>query len=129
MTGLTPATAPRDSITLTGLRAVGHHGVFEHERTDGQDFVVDVTVWLDVTAAAGDDDLQRTIHYGVLAEEVVAVVQGEPVDLIETLAERIASVVLAHEAAHTTTVTVHKPQAPITVPFSDVAVSITRSRR
>ncbi|MCU1417892.1 MAG: folB [Schumannella sp.] len=117
---------PTDSITLTGLRATAHHGVFDHERADGQVFVIDAVVYLDLAAAAASDDLDRTIHYGVLAEEIVAAVESDPVDLIETVAERIARVVLAHRAATATTVTVHKPGAPITVPFEDVSVTITR---
>ena len=117
-----------DSLTLTGLRATGHHGVFDHERRDGQEFVVDVRVWLDTAAAAATDDLERTIHYGVLAEEVVAAIERDPVDLIETLAERIAAVVLAHRAAHHVEVVVHKPSAPIAVPFGDVSITITRGR-
>ena len=117
-----------DQIVLTGLRATAFHGVFENERRDGQVFVIDVTVHLDFAAAAAGDDLGQTIHYGELAEEVVSAVERDPVDLIETVAERIAAVVLAHPAAQLVTVTVHKPSAPITVPFADVAVVITRSR-
>jgi dihydroneopterin aldolase len=117
-----------DQIVLTGLRATAFHGVFENERRDGQVFVIDVTVHLDFAAAAAGDDLGQTIHYGELAEEVVSAVERDPVDLIETVAERIAAVVLARPAAHLVTVTVHKPSAPITVPFADVAVVITRSR-
>ena len=117
-----------DSITLTGLRASAFHGVFDHERRDGQVFVIDVTVWLDLRAAASGDELAKTIHYGELAEEVVGAVERDPVDLIETVAERIAAVVLAHEAADRVRVTVHKPSAPITVPFDDVAVTIERAR-
>lgn len=115
-----------DNITLTGLRATANHGVFEFEREEGQVFVIDAVVYLDVAAAAASDDLERTVHYGVLAEEIVAAVESDPVDLIETLAERVAQVVLAHRAATATTVTVHKPGAPITVPFADVSVTITR---
>jgi len=117
-----------DQIVLTGLRATAFHGVFENERRDGQVFVIDVTVHLDFAAAAEGDDLGQTIHYGELAEEVVASVERDPVDLIETVAERIAGVVLTHPAAQFVTVTVHKPSAPITVPFADVAVVITRGR-
>ena len=120
--------ATLDTITLTGLRASAFHGVFEHEKRDGQVFVVDVTVHLDFAAAAADDDLEATIHYGVLAEEIVGAVERDPVDLIETVAERIAQVVLAHRAAQLVSVTVHKPGAPITVPFDDVAVTIVRGR-
>lgn len=130
MTGAAKALgpAPLDSLTLTGLRATGHHGVFDHERENGQEFVVDVTVWLDVAGAAESDELAQTIHYGVLAEQVVRAVERDPVDLIETLAERIAGVVLDHPAARRVRVTVHKPSAPIAVPFADVAVTITRDR-
>ena len=119
---------PHDQIILTGLRANGFHGVYENERRDGQVFVIDVTVWLDLRAAANGDELAKTIHYGELAQEVVGAVERDPVDLIETVAERIAGVVLAHEAAERVRVTVHKPSAPITVPFDDVAVTIERER-
>ncbi|HQJ34603.1 MAG TPA: dihydroneopterin aldolase [Rhodoglobus sp.] len=119
---------PLDEITLTGLRATAFHGVLDHERRDGQVFVIDVTVMLPLGDAATTDDLARTIHYGELAEEVVAAVESNPVDLIETVAERIATVVLAHERAMFTRVTVHKPHAPISVPFDDVSVTITRGR-
>lgn len=115
-----------DEITLTGLRATAFHGVFEEERRDGQVFVIDVTAYLDLTAAGATDDLAKTIHYGILAEDVVAAVESDPVDLIETVAERVAVVVLAHRAARVVKVTVHKPEAPITVPFDDVSVTITR---
>ena len=119
---------PLDQITLTGLRASAFHGVFDHERRDGQVFVLDVTVSLDFAAAAAGDDLGLTIHYGELAEEIVGAVERDPVDLIETVAERIARLVLAHKAAQLVTVTVHKPSAPVTVPFDDVSVTITRAR-
>jgi len=117
-----------DSITLTGLRITAHHGVFDFERENGQEFVIDVTVWLDFRAAASGDDLTRTIHYGELAVEVADAVRRDPVDLIETLAERIADVVLAHDAAERVRVTVHKPQAPIEIPFADVSVQIERTQ-
>jgi dihydroneopterin aldolase len=118
-----------DHLTLTGLRASAFHGVFDHERRDGQDFLIDVTVWLNTAAAATGDDLAKTINYGELAEEVVASVERDPVDLIETVAERIAAVVLAHDAAERVRVTLHKPSAPIAVPFADVSITITRSRK
>lgn len=119
---------PLDEITLTGLRANAHHGVFDEERRTGQLFLIDVTVGLDFHDAAQSDDLENTIHYGVLAEEVVAAVERDPVDLIETVAERVAAVVLAHDRAAVVTVTVHKPAAPIAVPFEDVSVRIMRAR-
>ena len=117
-----------DRVALRGLRARGHHGVFPEEREEGQTFVVDLVIGLDTRPAAADDDLTKTVHYGVVAEEVVAVVEGEPVDLVETLAARIAQVCLQHEAVQEVVVCVHKPDAQITVPFDDVTVTITRSR-
>jgi dihydroneopterin aldolase len=119
---------PLDQLTLTGLRASAFHGYYEHERRTGQIFIIDVTVFLSLGEAAAGDDLARTIHYGELAEEIVAAVERDPVDLIETVAERIAQLVLAHEAAHSVQVTVHKPSAPIAVPFDDVSVRILRGR-
>lgn len=115
-----------DRITLTGLRAFGHHGVYEEERRDGQQFVIDVVVHLDLARAAAGDALADTVHYGELAEELVAAVERDPVDLIETLAERLAALVLRRRPVLAVDVTVHKPHAPITVPFGDVSVSIRR---
>ena len=117
-----------DRITIRGIRGTGHHGVFDHERADGQPFVVDVTLSLDTSAAGRSDVLARTGDYGDVANQVHAVIVGEPVDLIETLAERIAVICLGWEAVEQVEVTVHKPQAPIAVPFDDVEVSITRGR-
>ncbi|NIJ05531.1 dihydroneopterin aldolase [Frigoribacterium faeni] len=117
-----------DVLRLLGVRATGHHGVFDHERRDGQEFVVDAVVHLDASGAAGDDDLEQTVHYGVLAEELVEAVERDPVDLVETLAERLAAVVLSHPAAVRVELTVHKPTAPITVPFGDVSITVVRER-
>jgi len=117
-----------DRVALRGLRARGHHGVFPEEREEGQTFVVDLVLGLDTRPAAADDDLTKTVHYGLVAEEVVEVVRGEPVELIETLAERIADTCLKHDVVREVEVVVHKPQAPITVPFDDVTITITRSR-
>jgi dihydroneopterin aldolase len=117
-----------DLIELVGLRAFAHHGVFEHERRDGQPFVIDVQVRLPLGDASGSDDLGRTVHYGELAEQVVAAVERDPVDLIETVAERVAAVALGFPAVESVRVTVHKPEAPISVPFDDVRVVIERGR-
>jgi 7,8-dihydroneopterin aldolase/epimerase/oxygenase len=117
-----------DRITLTGLRVHGRHGVYESERRAGQDFVVDVTLELDTTGAARSDDVADTVHYGELAEALAAVVGGEPVNLLETLAERLAAVCLADPRVTAADVTVHKPQAPIQLAFADVAVTIRRAR-
>lgn len=119
---------PLDQIRLVGIAATGYHGVFAHERRDGQTFVADVVVHLDTRRAAASDDLAHTINYGELAERVAAVLSGEPADLIETVAERIAATVLAYGQAVAVDVEVHKPQAPISVPFADVVVAIHRDR-
>ncbi|HEY2271459.1 MAG TPA: dihydroneopterin aldolase [Jatrophihabitantaceae bacterium] len=117
-----------DRIALTGLTVRGFHGVFDFERRDGQDFVVDVVLELDTAPAAATDDLTRTVHYGELAGGLAEVVAGEPVQLLETLAQRLADVCLADDRVERATVTVHKPQAPIPLSFDDVAVTITRGR-
>jgi dihydroneopterin aldolase len=117
-----------DSIRLTGLRARGRHGCLPAERELGQEFVLDVTLFLDTAPAAAGDDLAKTVDYGVLAQELVAIVQGEPVNLIETLAERLAAACLAHDLVEEAEVSVHKPAAPIPLPFGDVVVTIRRAR-
>lgn len=117
-----------DRITLTGIRAVGHHGVYDHERRDGQEFVADVELELSLADAAASDDVLDTVHYGELAERVVAILAGEPADLLETVADRIVRAALAFERVDAASVTVHKPQAPIAVPFGDVSVTLTRRR-
>jgi dihydroneopterin aldolase len=117
-----------DSITLTGLAVRANHGVFDFERENGQTFVVDLTVWLDLAPAARGDELAATVHYGELAEAVHAAVAADPVELIETVAERVARVALAFPAVDRVRATVHKPDAPIPVPFGDVAVTVERDR-
>lgn len=115
-----------DQIALRGLRVRGFHGVFEHERRDGQDFVVDAVLDVDVQPAAESDDLLRTVHYGTLAEDLAAVIAGDPVDLIETLAVRLAEVCLRSPLVTSVELTVHKPSAPIPLAFEDVAVTVRR---
>jgi len=117
-----------DRIALTGIRAVGFHGVYEHERREGQEFVADVELELSLARAAATDDVADTVHYGDLAERVAGVLTGEPVDLLETLAQRIVDVAFAFPLVDAVTVTVHKPQAPIAVAFGDVSVTIHRRR-
>jgi dihydroneopterin aldolase len=118
-----------DRIELRGLTVRGHHGVFDHERRDGQDFVIDITVWIDLDAAAASDDLADTLDYGALAHTAADVVAGPPRNLIETVAAEIAEKVMRDERAHAVEVVVHKPSAPIPLTFSDVAVVARRSRR
>jgi dihydroneopterin aldolase len=121
-----PAATPPDVIEIRGIRGFGRHGVFDHERADGQEFVVDVRLELDTRAAAASDDLADTVNYGVVAEQVHAAIENDPVDLIETLAQRIADLCLADQRVSGTAVTIHKPSAPITVPFDDVVLTVQR---
>jgi len=123
-----PGDPAGDRIALVGLEAHGHHGVFDTERETGQLFRVDVVLGLDTRPAAASDDLADTVDYGALARDVLGVVQGDPVDLLETLAQRIVDVCLVDERVQWTEVTVHKPAAPIEATFSDVALTILRSR-
>ncbi|MBO3743579.1 dihydroneopterin aldolase [Actinoplanes flavus] len=115
-------------ITLSGLRARGNHGVYDFERAEGQDFVVDVTLDLDLGPAARSDDVTDTVHYGELATALVGVLTGEPVNLLERLADRLLDVCLADPRVASAEVTVHKPQAPIPHEFADVAVTLRRNR-
>jgi dihydroneopterin aldolase len=118
-----------DRISLLGLRAFGRHGVLSHERRDGQEFVVDAVLWLDTGPAAARDDLSLTVDYGAVAGRLEAIVSGEPVSLIETLAGRLAAACLsAHDAVREVEITVHKPHAPVTQSLRDVTVTIRRSR-
>lgn len=117
-----------DEITLTGVRAFGYHGVFAEERREGQEFVVDVTLYVSTARAVATDDVADTIHYGEVAERIVELVAGEPLNLIEGVAARIADDLLTRDGVKMVAVTVHKPQAPITVPFSDVSVTVRRAR-
>jgi dihydroneopterin aldolase len=117
-----------DRIRLQGIRARGRHGWFDWEREQGQEFVVDVELSVDTAPAARSDDLADTVDYGGLAGAVVAIVEGEPVRLVETLAQRIADECLRDGRVAAVTVTVHKPQAPVQVELTDVAVTLTRDR-
>jgi dihydroneopterin aldolase len=118
-----------DRLALRGIRAVGHHGVFEHERRDGQEFVVDAVLGVDTRRAGRDDDLSLTVDYGRLSQQLVRAIVADPVDLIETLAQRLADVCLAQPLVEWVDLTVHKPQAPIEVPFDDVTLTIHRRRQ
>lgn len=118
-----------DRIELRGLTVRGNHGVFDHERRDGQDFVVDITVWIDLHDAARSDDLADTLDYGQLAQRAADVIAGPPRNLIETVAGEIAEGVMTDERVHAVEVVVHKPSAPIPLQFQDVAVVARRSRR
>ncbi len=124
-----PGTPALDRITLRGITATGYHGVFPEERRDGQPFVADLVLFTDLGPAAATDDLTLTAHYGEVAELVVQVITGEPLNLIEALAARIADAVLtSFGVLAAVEVTVHKPKAPIAVEFGDVAVTVYRER-
>jgi dihydroneopterin aldolase len=123
-----PVEGGRDRISLTGISAFGHHGVYDFERQQGQQFVVDVSCTLDLSSAASTDDLAQTIDYGALAQAITADVERDPLNLIEALADRIALTCLRYDAVQCVEVTVHKPQAPMPVDVADVTVTLTRSR-
>ena len=125
-TGAPVRPHPVDELAVRGIECLGHHGVFDFERREGQTFVVDLVLGVDTTAAAASDDLQDTVDYGSLVATVKAAVEKDPVDLIETLAQRIADVCLLDARVHWSRVTVHKPDAPIDATFSDVTLTITR---
>jgi dihydroneopterin aldolase len=119
-----------DAVTLSGITALGRHGVFDFERRDGQPFIVDAVLHLDLRPAGTSDDLARTAHYGEVAEQIGRIITGTPFQLIEALAEKIAAEILAsYPVVEAVDVTVHKPKAPIAVPFGDVAVTLHRSRQ
>lgn len=115
-----------DELSITGIECRGHHGVYAHERTDGQTFVVDLVLGLDTLPAARSDDLRDTVDYGSLVATVKAAVENDPVDLIETVAQRIADVCVADDRVEWARISIHKPEAPIEATFSDVALTITR---
>jgi dihydroneopterin aldolase len=116
-----------DELSVTGIECFAHHGVFAHERREGQVFVVDLVLGLDTRPAARSDDLHDTVDYGSLVARVKAAVESDPVDLIETLAQRISDVCVSDDRVDWARVTVHKPAAPIDAVFSDVTLTITRS--
>jgi 7,8-dihydroneopterin aldolase/epimerase/oxygenase len=118
-----------DRIAVRGLRAYGHHGVYASERRQGQSFSCDAILEVDTRPAAETDDLQRTVNYAELSQRLYSVLAGEPVDLLETLAQRLADVCLAYDLVDAVEVTVHKPEADLGVPFDDVTVTIRRERR
>ena len=116
----------KDFISIKGLRGFGRHGIFEEERIRGQEFIVDLEMHLSLRDAGQSDEISKTVDYGLISIIVNKHIIGEAVNLIETLAENIASEILEHNQIHKVVVTVHKPHAPIAVEFSDVSVTITR---
>jgi len=119
-----------DRISIYGISATGYHGVFDHEKRDGQQFIIDVVLHVDITRAAASDNVADTVHYGEVSELVVEQIQAGPWDLIEKLGSEIAEAILAaYPGVQQIDVVVHKPQAPIPVPFSDVTISLTRRQK
>ena len=118
-----------DRIAIRGVRAYGDHGVYAFERRQGQTFRCDAVLEVDTAPAAQSDDLQRTVNYAELAQRLYTALSTEPVDLLETLAQRLADVCLAYELVSAVEITVHKPEADLGVPFDDVTVTIRRERR
>ncbi|MBK5217175.1 MAG: dihydroneopterin aldolase [Propionibacteriales bacterium] len=117
-----------DRIDLTGISVHGHHGLFDFERRDGQLFIADVSLGLDLGPAASTGDLSRSVDYGTLAQCIYDELSSKPVELIETLAQRVVDLCFHYEPVQWVSVTVHKPEAPIAVAFTDVAVTIERSK-
>ena len=120
--------ALNDSIRITGLELFGYHGVYDHEKQHGQRFLVDLAVWIDTDNASVSDDLSQTLDYGELVKAVAAEVKGESVDLIEKLAAKVLDVVWRFEEALAAEVTVHKPEAPVGFPVTDISVTLKRER-
>jgi dihydroneopterin aldolase len=116
----------RDRITLRGIEVVARHGVYPQEKRDPQPFRADLLVWLEPRPDL--DELATTVDYSGLVDLVAAVLGGDSVDLIETLAERIAAACLSRPGVAEVEVTVHKPDAPLSVPVGDVAVTINRRK-
>lgn len=123
-----PTTLGADRLAVRGIEVFAHHGVLDFERRDGQTFVVDLVLGLDTRSAAITDDLRETVDYGNLVLNVKNAIETDPVDLVETLAQRIADICLTDGRVQWTEVTVHKPHAPIQATFQDVALTIFRSR-
>ncbi|MFM8926879.1 MAG: dihydroneopterin aldolase [Rhodoluna sp.] len=117
-------------ISIQGLRVFAHHGVFDFERQNGQDFYVDASVWIDGDSAAFADDLTKTVHYGDLAKGLVELTKNEPVDLLETLAQRLLDYTFNFGGGivQKAKITVHKPNAPIPYEFQDISVTVKAKR-
>jgi 7,8-dihydroneopterin aldolase/epimerase/oxygenase len=128
MRGGTVVDRTTDRIAIRGLTAYAHHGVYAFERRQGQTFKCDAVLEVDTSPAASSDDLERTVNYAELAQRLHAVLTGEPVDLLETLAQRLADVCLADPLVDAVEITVHKPEVDLGVPADDVTVAIRRER-
>lgn len=118
-----------DCITLKGLTFFGYHGCFREEQRNGQPFIIDATLFLDLQSAGASDDLMQTVDYSLVYDEIKVIVQGHPFNLVEGVAERIASVILEKfPKVQAVEITVHKPQAPISGIFADASITVKRQR-
>ncbi|MDO5494649.1 MAG: 2-amino-4-hydroxy-6-hydroxymethyldihydropteridine diphosphokinase [bacterium] len=116
-----------DTIWLTGITAHAYHGVFSFEREQGQRFVLDVGYELDTREPARTDSVRDAVSYADVADALHRVLTSEPANLVETVAERMAAAVLAFPGVRAATVVLHKPEAPVSVPFADVSLTIRRT--
>nr|NLD40771.1 2-amino-4-hydroxy-6-hydroxymethyldihydropteridine diphosphokinase [Actinomycetales bacterium] len=116
-----------DTIWLRGITAHAHHGVFAFEREQGQKFVLDVGYEVDTRTAARSDSVEDTVSYAEVADALHHLLVTEPLNLVETVAERMAAAVLAFPGVRAATVVLHKPEAPISIPFDDVSLTIRRT--
>ncbi|SER76483.1 dihydroneopterin aldolase [Propionibacterium cyclohexanicum] len=120
------AVAPESGfvvVRLSGISAIGHHGVLAHEKTNGQPFVVDISM---LVAEPVSDELSQTVDYSKAARVAAGIIESAPVNLIETLAGRIAEACLGLSRVREVEVTVHKPHAPIEFRFDDVSATVHR---
>lgn len=117
-----------DKIYIKGLRVYAYHGVKPEEKEKGQPFILDITLYTDVSKAGNTDRLEDTVNYSKVAKRVVAVMQDGKVDLIERAATRVADTILQEFPVGMVTVCLKKPRAPIAADFEYVAVEITRSK-
>ncbi|MBP3937150.1 MAG: dihydroneopterin aldolase [Clostridia bacterium] len=118
-----------DKILIEGLRVFAYHGVFPQEKREGQTFVLDITMGLDLTKAGETDDLADTINYAEATAVATQAMTAESYDLIERAAARVAAALLAaFPPVAEVTVRLHKPQAPVEATFAAMAVEITRKR-
>lgn len=116
-----------DLISIKGIKGFGYHGIFDFERRDGQEFFVDIEVVINLQDASKSDDLQDSIDYGLLTTIAREEIEGEPLNLIERLAGRIADRIMGQfPQAKSVSITVHKPSAPVSEDVTDIAVTINR---
>lgn len=115
-----------DIIEISGIKGFGFHGVFEEEKRNGQEFIVDIKINRDLKEAGIKDDLDKTINYASVIERVKDIIETGSFNLIEALAEEIAAKLKKEFLIEKIRVRVHKPNAPISIEFQDISVSIER---